>query len=81
MDKIFKDQIRRNLEVYEDDISVKSKSGKSHPQDLEETFSNLRKFGVKIKPSKCTFGVKEGKFLRYVIKELVKQAKVLKQRS
>lgn len=58
MDEVFKNQIKRNLEVYVDDILVKSKSKDSHPQDLEETFKNLRKFGVKLKPEKCTFGVK-----------------------
>lgn len=46
---------------------MKSKSKEDHPQDLEETFNNLRKFGIKLKLDKCVFGVREGKFLGYII--------------
>lgn len=67
MDKIFVKQISRNVEVYLDDILVKSKIKENHFKDLEETFNNLRKSGVKLKPSKCTFGIKEGKFLENMI--------------
>lgn len=42
MDKILKDQIGRNLEVYVDDILVKSRSNENHIKNLEETFQKLK---------------------------------------
>lgn len=69
IDKIFKSQVGRNVEVYVDDILVKSEIEENHIADLEETFSNLKKSGIKLKPSKCTFGIKEGKFLGYMISQ------------
>ena len=41
MNKIFKEQIGRNMEVYVDDMLVKSKSSVDHVADLEETFDAL----------------------------------------
>lgn len=67
MDKIFKTQIVRNLEVGVDDILVKYKVKEDHWQDLVETFYNLRKPNVKLKPNKCVFGVIQGKFLDNII--------------
>lgn len=55
MNKIFKNQIRKNLEVYVDDILVKSLREEDHPKDLEETFQNLQRSRITIKPNKCTF--------------------------
>lgn len=60
---ILKDQIRRNLLVYVDDIIVKSKKRGHHIQELQETFNNLRKANLKLNPEKCTFGVQKGKIL------------------
>lgn len=57
MDKIFKKQIGNNIEVYVDDILVKSTDMESHWRDLEETFEKIRKAGIKLKPEKCSFGV------------------------
>lgn len=67
MDKIFEKQIGNIVEVYVDDVLVKSASMENHQRDLEETFKKLRKAGIKLKLEKCTFGVKEGKFLGYLI--------------
>ena len=44
VNKIFKEQIDRNMEVYVDDMLVKSKSFRDHVADLEETFDALRKY-------------------------------------
>lgn len=60
MDKI-------NVEVYVNDILVRSKEAKDHWHDLEETFHNLSKVGLKLRAGKCAFGVIEGKFLGYMI--------------
>ncbi|CAA0814729.1 Unknown protein, partial [Striga hermonthica] len=69
MDRMFKSQIGRNIEVYVDDILVKSKASTSHPDDLRETFQTLRAFGMKLNPNKCAFGVKAGRFLGYIVNE------------
>jgi hypothetical protein len=65
----FKGQIGCNLEVYIDDIVVKSQRGDNLIADLEETFNNLRRFNIKLNLEKCTFGVTRGKLLRYIITE------------
>ncbi|CAA0819814.1 Unknown protein, partial [Striga hermonthica] len=69
MDRMFKLQIGRNMEVYVDEILVKSRSSISHVEDLRETFKTLRTFGMKLNPSKCAFGVMAGQFLGYVVTE------------
>lgn len=67
VDRVFKSQINRNVEVYVDDILIKSKMRENHLKDIKKTFDNLRSSGIKIKPSKCIFGVNKGKFLGYII--------------
>ncbi|KAL0430401.1 UNVERIFIED_CONTAM: Polyprotein P3 [Sesamum radiatum] len=62
VDKIFRPQIGRNVEVYVDDMLVKSKKAEDHTKDLEETFSILRKYKLKLNPAKCAFGVQGGRF-------------------
>ena len=67
VNKIFKEQIGRNMEVYVDDMLVKSKSSRNHVADLEETFGALRKYRMKLNPTKCAFGVTSGKFLGFMV--------------
>ncbi|KAL0402098.1 UNVERIFIED_CONTAM: hypothetical protein Slati_4239700 [Sesamum latifolium] len=67
VDKIFRPQIRRNVEVYVDDMLVKSKRAGDHVADLEKTFSVLRKYNLKLNPSKCAFGVRGGHFLGFIV--------------
>ncbi|XP_073119193.1 uncharacterized protein [Henckelia pumila] len=69
MDRVFASQIGRNVEVYVDDILVKSQDDVELLTDLEETFSNLRFYRVKLNPEKCVFGVRGGKFLGYIVTE------------
>ena len=57
MNRMFHDQIDRNVKVYVDDMLVKSKEEVDHLKDLEETFNMLRKYQMKLNPSKCAFGV------------------------
>lgn len=66
MNKIFKDQIGRNVEIYDDDILVKSKMVANHLADLIETFAILHKVGLKPKDEICAFGVIEDKFLGHM---------------
>ncbi|GJW25875.1 reverse transcriptase domain-containing protein [Tanacetum coccineum] len=58
-------QIGKNLEVYVDDLVIKSRTGDEIVHDIEETFKTLRKINMKLNPKKCTFGVEEGMFLGY----------------
>ena len=67
MNQMFHDQIGKNVEVYIDDMLVKSKKEDDHLKDLEETFNTLRKYQMKLNPSKCVFGVSSGKFLGFIV--------------
>ncbi|KAL0385987.1 UNVERIFIED_CONTAM: Retrovirus-related Pol polyprotein from transposon.6 [Sesamum radiatum] len=58
VDKIFRPQIDRNIEVYVDDMLVKSKKVDEHVKDLEETFSVLRKYKLKLNPPNVPSGYK-----------------------
>ena len=62
-------QISRNVEAYMDDFVVKSRKGSNLLTDLAETFPNLRRYEMKLSPSKCTFGVQGGKLLSFLVSE------------
>ena len=62
-DKVLSSQIGRNFLTYVDDIIVKSMKQEHHVVDLQETFANFRRAGLKLNPEKCVFRVKKGKFL------------------
>ena len=64
---MFRPQIEWNAEVYVNDILVKSLDDKEHLNDLQETFDTLRRFSMKLNPSKCVFGVSSGKFLGFMV--------------
>ena len=67
MNKMFAQQTRRNVQVYVDDMLVKSRREKDHLEDLKETFNTLHSYNMKLNPGKCTFGVTAGKFLRFMV--------------
>ncbi|KAL2228681.1 UNVERIFIED_CONTAM: Transposon Ty3-G Gag-Pol polyprotein [Sesamum indicum] len=69
VNNMFKNQIGQNMEVYIDDMLVKSVKEQNHVKDLEECFQILKAFGMKLNPAKCTFGVRGGNFLGYMISE------------
>jgi len=60
-------QIGRNVEVYVNDMLVKSLDEGKHLDDLQETFDMLRQYNMKLNPSKCAFGVSSGKFLGFMV--------------
>ena len=62
-------QISQNVEAYMDDIVVKSRKSSDLLTDLAETFANLRRYDIKLNPSKCTFGVPGGKLLGFLVSE------------
>ena len=64
---MFHPQIEQNVEVYVDDMLVKSLDKGKHLDDLQETFDTLRQYNMKLNPNKCTFGVSLGKFLGFMV--------------
>ena len=64
---MFRPQIGRNVEVYVDDMLVKSLDEERHLDDLRETFDTLRRHQMKLNPNKCVFGVSLGKFLGFMV--------------
>nr|GEV08323.1 reverse transcriptase domain-containing protein [Tanacetum cinerariifolium] len=60
-------KLEKNLEVYVDDMVVKSETERGMLSDIAETFNNLRRINVKLNPKKCSFGVMKGKFLGYMV--------------
>ena len=60
-------QIGRNMEIYVDDMLVKSKEELAHLDDLRETFTTLKQYQMKLNPSKCVFGVASRKFLDFMV--------------
>ncbi|XP_052877211.1 uncharacterized protein LOC108451631 [Gossypium arboreum] len=57
------------IEVYVADMVAKSRTEKEHVQVLRKLFLRLRKFQLKLNPSKCTFGARSGKLLGFVVNE------------
>ena len=69
VNKMFNKQIGKNMEVYVDDILVKSKEELAHLDDFRETFTTLKQYQMKLNPSKCVFGVASGKFLGFMVSQ------------
>ena len=67
MNKMFAHQIRRNIQVYLDNMLVKSIREDDHLDDLKETFDTIRSYNMKLNPSKCSVGVTAGKFLGFMV--------------
>ena len=64
---IFRPLMGKTIEVYIDDMLVKSKECLNHTKHLQETFELLRTNGMKLNPLKCAFGVSLGKFLGFMV--------------
>ena len=65
--KMFESQLGKNVEVYIDDMVVKSKLVSEHVEDLTSIFEILREHKLCLNASKCSFGVGSGKFLGYMV--------------
>ena len=57
------------MEVYVDDMLVKSREAKTHLTDLQEAFDTLRGYRMKLNLAKCLFGVSLGKFLGFMVSQ------------
>jgi hypothetical protein len=67
MSKTFGDLIRDKVEVYVDDIIVKTKRGLTLVEDLTLVFDSLRATRIELNPDKCVFGVSTGKLLGFLV--------------
>ena len=67
MTRMFKPQLGKSIEIYVNDLVVKSKVVSKHLGDLDNTFNVLRKHKLRLNASKCSFGVGSGKFLGYMV--------------
>ena len=67
MNKMFAHQIGRNVQVYVDNMLVKSRREDDHLDDLRETFDTLRSYNMKLNSGKCAFRVTIGKLLRFMV--------------
>ena len=66
---LFHDMMHQEIEVYVDDIIAKSKSKEEHLVNLRKLFERLRKYQLRLNPAKCTFGVKSGKLLGFIVSQ------------
>ena len=55
------------MEVYVDDMLVKSKEEHTHLDNLREMFTTLKQYQMKLNPGKCVFGVASGKILGFMV--------------
>ena len=67
--KCFEKQIGRNVHAYVDDVVIKSEKDGSLVGDLKEAFTNLRKYQMKLNPTKCVFGVPAGMLLGNIVSQ------------
>ena len=67
MIRMFESQLGKNIEIYIDDMVVKSKMVSEHLGDLQAIFQILKKYNLHLNASKCSFGVGLSKFLGYMV--------------
>ena len=65
--KMFRPLLGSTMEVYIDDMLVKSKQRPDHVANLQQTFDLLKKYGMKLNPLKCAFGVSACRFLGFMV--------------
>ena len=67
VNRMFQKQIVASMEVYIDDMLVKSTTTELHIAHLVEAFLILKEYNMKLNPAKCVFGVSAGKFLGFIV--------------
>ena len=72
---MFRPLLGKTMEVYIDDLLVKSKKCLDHATHLQEAFEVLRAYDMKLNPSKCAFGVSAGRFLGFMVTQRGIEAK------
>ena len=69
MNYIFHELIGKIVEIYIDDVVVKSKGYREHLADLRRALESTRRHGLKMNPNKCAFGVSTGQILGFMVHE------------
>jgi hypothetical protein len=69
MNYIFHELIGKIVQIYIDDVVIKSLDHESHLDDVRKTLECTRKHGIKMNPNKCAFGVSAGEFLGFLVHE------------
>src|ERR1051325_140495 len=64
---LFHDMIHHEIEVYVDDMIARSQTEEEHLDHMRKLFDRLKKYKLRLNSSKCTFGVRSGKLLRFVV--------------
>ena len=64
---VFHDMMHKEIEVYVDDMITKSREREIHSANLKKLFKRLKKYQLKLNPSKCTFEVTFKKLLGFIV--------------
>ena len=75
VNRMFQKQIRASMEVYIDDMLIKSVKAEHHVDHLAKSFQVLKDYKMKLNPTKCAFGVSAGKFLGFIVNSREIEAK------
>ena len=78
---MFHDMIHKEVEVYIDDMMVKSKTREGHLVALENFLKMVKKYSLRLNPKKCIFGVTSGKILGYVVSQMESKGIQIKQKQ
>ena len=66
---LFHDMIHHEIEVYVDDMIARSQTEEEHLDHLQKLFDRLKLYKLRLNPNKCTFGVRSGKLLGFVVSD------------
>ena len=66
---LFHDMMHKEVEVYVDDMMVKSETRKGHFEALDKFLARLEKYNLRLNPKKCIFGVTSRKLLGHIVSE------------
>ena len=69
MNGMLKDLIGKSIEVYVDDMLIKSETAGDHIEHLHQMFNILQKYRIKLNPLKCAFEVGSRKFLGFIVNQ------------
>ena len=69
MATLFHDMMHKEIEVYVDDMIVKSRTEEEHVEYLLKLFQHLRKYKLRLNPNKCTYGVRSRKLLGFIVSQ------------
>ena len=64
---LFHDMIHHEIEVYVDDMIARSQTEEEHLDHLQKLFGSLKKYKLRLNPNKCTFGVRSGRLLGFIV--------------